>query len=90
MNPLITRASSSGHDMKGVYIVDEVETAVSPSLRRKEKTAMSKLMKEMAFFCSIFVVDFKKLSWEHEIGAGEDLSGNAELALHETPNNVAK
>lgn len=60
--------------MKEEDVADESEPVQSSTLIEKEKTAMSKVVKEIASLCSIYDVNFKNVTREHEFSVSSDLS----------------
>lgn len=51
---------------------------------------MSKPVKEMDFFFSIYHMDFRNLVEENELGVREDLSGKVNIFLTDPPYNVPR
>lgn len=45
--------------MEQTDIVDEIDTAAFPALTKEEKTTSSSLVKEKAFLCLIYDLDFR-------------------------------
>lgn len=61
---------------------------MSSTVSEEGKTAMSKLIKDMASVCSIYDADFSNLTEEHELGTGGDVKGREDLVLAHSLYNV--
>lgn len=53
--------------------MDDVERHPSSTLSEKDRTKMSKIMKEMDSVYSVVDVDFRELAESYELSAAEDL-----------------
>lgn len=71
--------------MKEGYIVNESEPATFSTLRKNERTAMSKTVEVVAFLCSTYNVDFKAVVENHKFGVREGLSLKVKLLLANPP-----
>lgn len=55
--------------------VNVSDPAVSSTLNKKKRTAISKFGKAMASFSSVYDLNFRSLVEKNQLGVGEDLSG---------------
>lgn len=67
-SPLETVDRAGGHNMEEEHIVDESESATSFTLSNIKRISMSKLVKETAFLCSVFDMNFKNVVEKHNHG----------------------
>lgn len=87
---LATGARGSRVDKKEKKIVLENKLATYLTVREKRKTVMSKPIKEMAFACFIYKVDFKNLAEKNNLNLEEDQSGRVQLFLATFSYNVKR
>lgn len=89
-SPLGNGADVGAHKMEEEDIVDENETAVSSTLRKDKRTALSKRFKTMAPFGFIYDMDFGNLAEEHDIDARSHMSEKLGILLAEPSYSVQR
>lgn len=76
-----TKRGGSTHDIKEKYVSDEVVLTRSSSLIKEQKTALSKLLKEMARICYIHDMHVKNQRDHQGFRTKEDLSRTLQVVL---------
>lgn len=71
--PLGTPAGTGAQDMKEEDTVKKIDPSAFSTVRKERRTTMSKLVKQVAPFCSIHDVYIKNLAKEYDFGLEENL-----------------
>lgn len=88
MFPSETGRDTGIQEVKKKDIVDQRELTASPTLRRKGKTEMSKLVKAINSLCSTYDTDFRKLVEGNDFGIAEELTRKENFVPPDPPCNL--